>query len=326
MTKNIAVIGAGLSGITFASMIKEKSNIKIFEKSKGVGGRMSTRKDLPFIFDHGAQFFEIKNTAFMNFVSELFTKKIIRPWNFKLAYFEKNNLKKIKILQNKDNFFVGVPNMDSIVKYLSKDQNVILETKIERTEKLKDKWYLYDQKKKTHGPYDWVILTLPAQQSLELITKKISFYSQIKKIKMIGCFSLMIGMKKSLNLNYDAALIQNNDIRWLAVNNSKPCRFGGQSLLINSSFQYTAKNVNSPRNKVMQHLLSAASNLISYELSNSIFIKLHKWRYVEAITSPDENYFIDHNEKIAVCGDWLINSRVEGAFLSANELSKEILK
>ena len=37
-----------------------------------------------------------------------------------------------------------------------------------------------------------------------------------------------------------------------------------------------------------------------------------------------ENYFIDHENKIAVCGDWLINSRVEGAFLSANELSKEI--
>ena len=30
-------------------------------------------------------------------------------------------------------------------------------------------------------------------------------------------------------------------------------------------------------------------------------------------------------KKIAVCGDWLINSRVEGAFLIANELSKEII-
>ena len=41
--------------------------------------------------------------------------------------------------------------------------------------------------------------------------------------------------------------------------------------------------------------------------------------------SPKENYFIDHQNKIAVCGDWLINSRVEGAYISANELSKEFI-
>ena len=42
-------------------------------------------------------------------------------------------------------------------------------------------------------------------------------------------------------------------------------------------------------------------------------------------SSPLENYFIDHTEKIAVCGDWLINSRV-GAYISANgELSKEFI-
>ena len=37
-----------------------------------------------------------------------------------------------------------------------------------------------------------------------------------------------------------------------------------------------------------------------------------------------ENYFIDYKEKIAVCGDWFINSRVEGAFLSGNDLAKKI--
>ena len=55
---------------------------------------MSTREEPPFTFDHGAQFFKIKTNEFQNFVSELVTKKIMRPWNFKLAYFDGNNFKK----------------------------------------------------------------------------------------------------------------------------------------------------------------------------------------------------------------------------------------
>ena len=67
-------------------------------------------------------------------------------------------------------------------------------------------------------------MTLPAEQSLDLISNKTSFYQYVKKIKMKGCYSLMIGMNKSLQLDFDAAFIENEDIAWLAQNNSKPSR------------------------------------------------------------------------------------------------------
>ena len=326
MTKNIAVIGAGLAGITIASKIKEKFDVKIFEKSKDVGGRMSTRRETPFIFDHGAQFFKIKTIDFKNFLLELFVQKKIKPWSFRLAYFEGQYLTKIKLIKDSDKFFVGVPNMESIVKSLSKNCNVILNTKIEKIIRKNDKWNLYDQNEKSHGLYDWIILSLPARQSLELITNKISFYSLIKKIKMKGCFSLMVGINKSFNLDYDAALIEKEDIAWISLNNSKPSRMKKNCLIINSSYEYASKNINTSRDKVLKHLLSKSSSLLNYDLLKATMIKMHQWRYVEAKCSPIENFFIDYKEKIAVCGDWFINSRVEGAFISANELSKEIVK
>ena len=326
MIKTVAVIGAGLTGTTIASKLNEKFDVKVFEKSRGVGGRMSTRRETPFIFDHGAQFFKVKTTVFKNFLSELFSQKIIQPWNFRLAYFDGQNLSKIRFIQDEDRFYVGVPNMDAIIKHLSKNCNVILNTKIERIIKENDKWNLYDQNKKSYDSYDWVVLSLPAQQSLELITKKISFYPLIKKIKMKGCFSLMIGMSESLNLDYDAALIENEDIAWFAINNSKPGRMKKTCLIINSSYEYASKNMNTSKEKVLKHLLCKSSKFLNYDLSKSNIIKIHQWKYVEAECSPIENFFIDHKEKIAVCGDWFINSRVEGAFISANELSKEIIK
>ena len=326
MKKNIAIIGSGLSGITIATELKKKFHLDIFEKSKGVGGRMSTRIEPPFVFDHGAQFFAINTVGFRNYVSELLQKKIILPWKFKLAYFEGIKLTKIKIIRNEDKFFVGVPNMNSIVKYLSKKIDVTINTKIEKIIKKKDNWLLHDQNNKGYGKYDWVILTLPAEQSKELITKKISFFPLLKKIKMKSCFSLMVGMNEPLNLNYNAAVIKDTDIAWLAENNSKPSRPKKYCLLINSSYDYGAKNINSSKTKIITHLLDTTSKLINRNIPKSAIVKLHQWRYVEAENYPNYNYFIDPKNKIGVCGDWFINSRVEGAFISASKLSEEVVK
>ena len=64
--------------------------------------------------------------------------------------------------------------MDSILKHLSKKCDVLLNTQIERIIRKNGKWNLYDQNKKPHGPYEWVILSLPAEH-ISGITKKENF-------------------------------------------------------------------------------------------------------------------------------------------------------
>tara|TARA_B100000768_G_C10975732_1_gene247628 strand:- start:126 stop:377 length:252 start_codon:yes stop_codon:yes gene_type:complete len=61
---NIAVIGAGLSGLTVANTLKEQANITIFEKAASPSGRLSTRRANQYTFDHGCQFFGAKTAAF----------------------------------------------------------------------------------------------------------------------------------------------------------------------------------------------------------------------------------------------------------------------
>ena len=47
----IAIIGDGLSGLSVAHLLKDHSEITIFEKARGVSGRMSTREAKPYFFD-----------------------------------------------------------------------------------------------------------------------------------------------------------------------------------------------------------------------------------------------------------------------------------
>ena len=49
--KTIAVIGAGLSGLVFARTLNADTKVVIFEKSRGFGGRMATRRTLFRSFD-----------------------------------------------------------------------------------------------------------------------------------------------------------------------------------------------------------------------------------------------------------------------------------
>jgi predicted NAD/FAD-dependent oxidoreductase len=49
--QNIAIIGAGISGLSLANMLKDIANVKVFEKSRGFGGRVATRYSENFEFD-----------------------------------------------------------------------------------------------------------------------------------------------------------------------------------------------------------------------------------------------------------------------------------
>ena len=47
----IAIIGSGISGLAAARTLNKIADITIFEKSRGIGGRIATRRAKPFTSD-----------------------------------------------------------------------------------------------------------------------------------------------------------------------------------------------------------------------------------------------------------------------------------
>lgn len=61
----IAIIGAGLAGIAAARRLTaEGHQCRVFEKSRGYGGRCATKRWEGHRIDHGAQYFTLRNEAF----------------------------------------------------------------------------------------------------------------------------------------------------------------------------------------------------------------------------------------------------------------------
>ncbi len=69
--KHIAIIGAGLSGLTLATQLADIAHITLFEKHDHVSGRMATRVHEGYAYDHGAQFFTVKHPAFQRLIDDM---------------------------------------------------------------------------------------------------------------------------------------------------------------------------------------------------------------------------------------------------------------
>jgi renalase len=326
MKTKIAIIGAGLSGLTAAQFLKEHADINIFDKSRGVGGRLSTRRAAPYAFDHGAQFFTAKTNAFKTFISPMIEAGVIAPWEARFVEIENKDIT-LKIQWGHTPLhYVGVPAMNAIPKYLSRDLNTQLNTRVKAIARHQKKWLITDQDDNTLGEYDWVISAIPPEQALALLPKTHPCHSMVTAYKMQACFALMLGFEDDPDLEFDVARIHDDTVSWISANNTKPGRAHPYSLLIHSTNQWANKHIDTNHTQVMDILCQKTIELIGFDPNKIAHKALHGWRYANIEKQKGEAHFIDADLGVAVCGDWLIQGQVEAAFESGYKTAKEILK
>ena len=319
----IAIIGAGIAGLTVAYHLKDFADIVIFDKSRGAGGRICTRYAKPYVFDHGAQFFIARTNKFKNFLEPMIEAGVIQSWNAKFVEIKKDKIISRRQWDNDNPHYVGSPTMSSIGKYLSQDLNVQLNSEIS-INRSKDHWQIVDKEGSDQGVFDWVISTAPVSQSAILLSVDFKFHETLLSRKMMGCFSLMIGFDDSLNLAWEAALVSEADISWISVNSSKPGRNGSFTLLVHSTNSWAEENINQEKDAVIEHLMNETSKIIGKKVYDANHIDLHRWKYANIKKQDVESPFIDENNQLAACGDWCIKGRIESAFLSGFDLANEM--
>ena len=319
----IAIIGAGLAGLTIASKLNNYTDISIFDKSRGAGGRICTRYAEPYVFDHGAQFFIARSNKFKKFLEPMIEAGVIQSWNAKFVEIKKDKIISKRQWNNNNPHYVGSPTMSSIGKYLSQDLNIQLNSEVS-INRSKDQWQIVDKEGNDQGVFDWVISTAPVSQSVILLPVDFKFHESLLSRKMMGCFSLMIGFDDSIDLAWEAALVAGADISWISVNSSKPGRNGNFTLLVHSTNLWAEENINEEKDAVIEYLMNETSKIIGKKVYDANHIDLHRWKYANIKKQDIGPPFIDTKNKIAACGDWCIKGRIESAFLSGFDLANEM--
>ena len=223
--QNIAIIGAGIARLSLANMLNDVVNIEVFEKSRGYGGRVATRYNEDFVFDHGAQFFTAKNEQFKKFIQTLIDKEVVGIWNAKFVEIDDDKITYKKDWNSHYPHYVGIPKMNEICKHLSNNIETKLNVEVKRIAKSNnDKWQLFDSDSNHLGNFDWIICSAPAFQAQNLLLLEFAHHDKLRSIKMLGCYALMLSFKNKLNVDWDAALVKNSNLSWISFNSSKPAR------------------------------------------------------------------------------------------------------
>ena len=153
----IIVVGAGLSGLMAArECVARGHEVVVFDKGRGVGGRLATRRIKDATLDHGAQFFTVRNDEFQKYVDDWLSAGVVREWCH--GFSDEDGHPR----------YVGTNGMTSIAKHLATGLDVRLSALVFSLTRGDTDWVITTDDGVAHHA-DCVILTAPIPQSCSLM-------------------------------------------------------------------------------------------------------------------------------------------------------------
>ncbi len=320
---SVAIIGAGIAGLAAGRTLSDHGlHVTLFDKARGPGGRMATRRHTPYAFDHGAQYFTARDERFQRYVQSWVAAGHAAPWEGRLAVAKQGTLTpKAQSLPR----YVGVPRMSALTRHLANGLDIQLQIRIAKVERNHEGWQLTDTEARDLGQFDVVLVTTPPAQSLPLLADAPDMHQQIVWVKMKPCWALMATFETALPLPYDGLFIHEHTVSWAARNSSKPGRPAGESWVIHASPAWSDEHLERTKEDVAPEILAAFFEATGIAAQEPIHVQAHRWRYALAENPLDAGCLWDDDLRIGVCGDWCNNSRVEGAFLSGMAAAGRVL-
>ena len=323
MKHKIAIIGAGLSGLIAAHELKIVSDVKLFDKSRGVGGRMSTRYAGNYEFDHGAQYFTARDPRFQSAVEKAVEQGVVAPWLGKALYKTESGL----VADTGSDRFVGTPRMNSWAKSLAEGLDIDLGMRVSQLSRHDSQWTLNFENGEPQRGFDAIICAVPSVQAISLLPEDFSGRPALEKTQMEACFALMIGFDAVHDFGWSSLRVRNDVNAWLAVNSDKPGRDKTlTTLMVHAAPEWSSENANADRDWVQAQMEASASRLCGVDVSKAPHRTLHRWLYASVSASPNQGVLFDAKLSLAACGDWCNGGRVEGAYLSGLAAAEAVSK
>ncbi len=304
----VAIIGSGISGLACARRLTD-AGLKpvVYDKGRGIGGRLATRRVEGLQFDHGAQYVTARNDSFGAVLQDMQTKGAAALW---ADGSDKSHI-------------VGVPGMSGLARALAKNLDVYQLSLVSAVRPGATGWSVYIGEEK-HS-FDYVVITVPAPQIAGLLGPDHAIVSQVADVRFAPCLTLMAAVENLppfVTLNDDS-----HALAWIAQDGSKPGRPQGtvSTWVAHASIDFSKQYLEEDNASSIARMLPLLCDRLGVSTVQVTYAGAHRWRYAR-VTAPLGQPFLRAGKTLYAGGDWCIGPRVEAAWTSGDAIARDILE
>lgn len=336
LSHSTAIIGAGIAGLACARALDAAGlPATLFDKARGPGGRMSSRRLPEAVVDLGAQFFSVRDPDFSRQVEAWRRAGCAAPWPSSLW-----SVREGRWERHQDDLerFAGSPRMSAVTRHLASGLEVVAGTLIERLEGSAGRWTLVDERGARHGPFARVVITAPSPQAQALVAPHdAALAAACETVVQRPCwaawalFDAPLPALPGVDADWQAVRLSDPRLRFVTRNQLKPGRQEqGESLSLLANLAWSETRLEESPEAIGEALLEAFREVLpaGVTLAAPRALGAHRWRYAQPdVFAGGEPVNLDYRlsaSGLALCGDGWRGPRVEDAWLSGHHLGEAL--
>lgn len=315
---NFLVIGAGISGLLIARQLHDAGrSVRVLEKGRGFGGRMATRRLENARFDHGAQYFTVRDARFQTWVDRWLAAGIIREWFGNFGGDEESE---------GHPRYIGVNGMSDVGKWLGDGLEVFRGTRVRELHRRSSEWSVLTESGSVYTAAQ-LIVTAPVPQALELLDGSGIVFSAetgnaLRAVRYAKGFAVMAQLDGPSGLpDFGGVKVIGGPLVWLADNQRKGIS-ETPAITLHSDPAFAETHWQSPDEVGGSLLIEKARR---YLKANVTTFTCHRWGYALPTQTYGARFFHHPASGLWLAGDGFGGPRVEGAVLSAIEAGQRLL-
>ncbi len=336
----VAVIGAGVCGLVAARTLHDHGvEVEVFDKGRGPGGRISTRRGGECRYDHGAPAFSVTDERFRRMVTGWSDLGVIAAGSPRVL-----DASAGKVEPGAEERWVGTSGMNSLAKHLARDLPVNFGRAVSGIcpSPGAGAWELHGEEIASGG-FDAVLLTVPPMQARSLLaacgeqlrSERCDLEESLGAVEMIPSWVAMVELEAPWNPQAEV-------IRWTEASpiveavwqGAKPGRSEADraAWVAIASPRWTERHLEYERGDAESLLAAAWRDQIGGgwaggEVPGIRSITAHRWRYAHAAGGSWQSPWWSDHLALGVGGDWSHpgSCGVERAALAGAALAGRVL-
>ncbi|WGV24269.1 NAD(P)/FAD-dependent oxidoreductase [Halotia branconii] len=333
---DVAVVGAGMAGLVCAQQLSQAGySVIVVEKSRGLGGRVATRRLYGTYADHGACYLNPKGELLGRLVELLSDRHLLEVWTDQVYELSADG-----VLHKPENLiprYVAPGGMSAIAKFLAQDLEILLNQRVINIyPTLDNSWCLTLESSNEKLIAQAVVFAIPAPQALTLLEPlgasllSKEFIEHLISVEFDPCITAIAGYQtpeQSLPQWKAINFIDHTVLGWVGLDSSKRPTPQQPIFVVQSSAHFAQLHLESPDlQPVGQEMLQCAAQTLTLPwLAQPDWMQVHRWRYAFP-QNPFKAAVLSANTSLPLvcCGDWCGGNLIEGAMLSGMAASVAI--